>query len=308
MATGEVEGTDELMDMEVFGRGDQGYTDPLRDTNDPRVVGPEPLRFLQNEGSRNECLIASNIIIFALIALLAVLLTVQLGMWSREDYNTLSTGRSNVTSRGLVPPIVQGQDVQLDDDDQEVIVSQFSLANSHECDTELAVMRATNRAVGGYLNNTDGHMSLWTSCNGTLRRAIHIDNLQRVGINTDTPAAVLDVNGQAISNVGFMTVSDERTKCNIEVFDRNASLELLRSIQPKTFTRLTETKECAGIHQLGFVAQDFLAKGKYAISITSEDTLALDTHALVAYLWAAVQNLDTQVQQLQQLQKINDGI
>jgi len=48
-----------------------------------------------------------------------------------------------------------------------------------------------NAADGG--NETEGAMSFWTSREGTLTRAMYIDHDQQVGIGTDSPDAILDI-------------------------------------------------------------------------------------------------------------------
>lgn len=245
-----------------------------------------------------------------------------LGIWQREPYSTVATKHRNVSIVNTLPPISPGEDVALPAFFEEELAT-LSFLN-HYNHTRSAAIRSSIRAnAGGYRNDSNGELSLWTSDNGTLTRAIHVDSKQRVGVGTQTPQAALHVVGEVLSTVGFNLVSDRDAKVDQGLIDRNRSLEMVRQVAPHRYWRKgSAVNESV---QYGFYAQDFLdfpegkdivrrgqnAKFQVVEDVINEDglrgDLSVDVYSILAHVWNAVAAVDEQNQaRIRELEKENE--
>lgn len=285
----------------IFGNSNSGYQNIDSGSHDSTIVGPETLFFGISPQSRRQCQSVFNIV-FAVISIIAlILILTSTGLWIRKEYGVIFTSRYNVTASRNVKRIDMSDPVL--SDDEEEVVAQFSMVNTYEYTTVGAIL-ASNKPISGYRNDSDGHLSLWTSDQGILNKAIHIDNKQRIGINNNNPQEVLDINGKAISNVGFMTVSDRNLKYDIKDISEDVSINILRNVKPKIFKRKSNVPPYRkySTKYLGFIAQDFEELDQQYVTTSNvlSDIRHIDTTAVLAHLWNTIRHLDEKINNLQE--------
>jgi hypothetical protein len=260
------------------------------------------------------CFVLTFFLIVVLIALGFALSSV--GIWRRKPHSTIYTNHKNVTIEGKVKPLIEGKDIPVDSESEE-LVSQLTFGNSfnHTCS---AVIRSHVPSDGmGFRNDSVGSMSLWTSDNGTLKRALHIDEKQMVGIGTRFPQYRLHVVGEVSSTVGFTVLSDANTKTVLEPISPESSLELNKLVTAKRFRRKYDgigTEKDPDAIYYGFIAQDFTQQSvgdaiqsdivktiekprDIFTTLAATELLTLDYDAITAHLWNALQGAQSLIAQ-----------
>lgn len=95
---------------------------------------------------------------------------------------------------------------------------------------------------------------------------------------------------------GYWFMSDSDHKVNISAINGTSALEIIRAIDPSTFLWADDTQQTL---QFGFIAQNVNASFPEAVSNFSgggaNETLGVSTIALLSQLWAAVKELDKQI-------------
>jgi hypothetical protein len=110
----------------------------------------------------------------------------------------------------------------------------------------------------------------------------------RIGIGTTTPAAKLEVNG-SINATDFNSTSDIKLKDNINTI--NNGLEIVTSIDPVSFNWKDSGKKSYGV-----VAQDIEKLLPEVVS--GDDTKHVSYIQLIAFLIAAVKELNDKIEEL----------
>ena len=118
------------------------------------------------------------------------------------------------------------------------------------------------------LQSADLAFSTRASSGGTLGERMRILDTGRVGINTNNPTALLDVDG-AIVWTSSAARSDRRIKTDIlDVEDQQALMDI-RRLKPKTYG-YKDSKERGNERVYGFIAQDVKEVLQYAGDVTKD--------------------------------------
>jgi hypothetical protein len=95
---------------------------------------------------------------------------------------------------------------------------------------------------------------------------------------------------------GYWFMSDSDHKVNISDINGTEALQIVRAIDPATFLWADDAQETL---QFGFIAQNVNSSFPEAVSKFSgggtNETLGVSTIALLSQLWAAVKELDKQI-------------
>lgn len=96
---------------------------------------------------------------------------------------------------------------------------------------------------------------------------------------------------------GYFFMSDSDHKVNISAINGTAALEIVRAVDPSTFFWADDAEETL---QFGFIAQNVNATFPEAVQAFGDaggtnGTLGVSTIALLSQLWAAVKELDKQI-------------
>ena len=261
----------------------------------------QPIGGFRNRKARWQFQNLVNVILGAFVVALALATTIQYGMWTRIDGGFLMSARSNLTAASSVRSLLLGVDVPSVPADRESIVGQLEIRNSHSSsnDAPVASLRALNKAVGGYRNGRDGHLALYTASNGTLAKAIHIDQQQRVGVNTSLPAHTLHVHGTIASTEAFLNLCDRRSKYDIAPLTATSTRSSLTDVvEAKQFRRYDSVNSSQVF--AGLIAQDLEEAGATLATVNVDGVLHIDTMGLIAYLWEEVRFLNARLKVLEQ--------
>jgi hypothetical protein len=126
---------------------------------------------------------------------------------------------------------------------------------------------------GRATSDNHGYVNVWGGGNGSqvfLNGAgkSYVNNGYNFGIGTNSPGALLDVNGDINANGTVSQTSDKRIKTNIQdIIDSNA-LDIIRKIKPKTYNYIdTENRTTDKVY--GFIAQEVKEILPYAVKNAS---------------------------------------
>jgi len=149
-----------------------------------------------------------------------------------------------------------------------------------------------NLAITSNLQEADSYF-LWRSSEPTTQpNNWFIDNyIQQI----DSVFGTIGLNFFTMNGYWFMSDSDY--KVNISAINGTAALEVVRAIDPSTFLWADDTEETV---QFGFIAQNVNATFPEAVQAFggaggTNGTLGVSTIALLSQLWAAVKELDKQI-------------
>jgi hypothetical protein len=98
------------------------------------------------------------------------------------------------------------------------------------------------------------------------------------------------VNGTLTATGDITYSSDERLKTDLLPIDRAAAVELVRKVNPISFTRKAD-----GSRSMGFVAQDLQRQQPLLVHEDGEGYLSVAPGGLIAVLWEAVKDLQERV-------------
>ena len=287
-------------EFEVFGSADKGYTDYNTGSNNPSITGPQSLTILSSEPARWQFQFCLNLTLGIFVVLACIFIGMFLGLIYRGENGSLNISRPNMTLLSTSKTLVPGENIQLEDLEEERTISEIIFNTTdinidddyYEDCTTLTAIRVANRARNGYNNATEGHLSFWTSTsNGTLTKAIHIDEKQNVGIGTDFPMTKLHVDGTITTTAPVAVLCDERVKSDISNITFEEALQVMKKVNAKRYRRKGTNRI-----EAGFIAQDFLKAGAKDVIIKLEtkdgtELIHIDSQAVTAYLWTVVQEL-----------------
>jgi uncharacterized protein YaiE (UPF0345 family) len=126
-------------------------------------------------------------------------------------------------------------------------------------------------SFGGNAFTNCGTIGTWsntalTFATNTFERMRILTN-GNVGIGTNSPSALLHVNGD-IKNHNSTVTSDKRIKTNIVDIDDSHALNILRQIKPKTYDYV-DVKQRGNYNVIGFIAQEIEQVIPNAISLAT---------------------------------------
>jgi hypothetical protein len=161
--------------------------------------------------------------------------------------------------------------------------------------------------ASGPVAHLSGYAGLKFFTYGILRMYVALNGY--VGIGTDSPSYTLQVNG-GVAGISWTATSDARDKHNIHTLDPKSALDKVLATRAVQFA-WNDPKQDQGV-QTGWIAQEVESHGM-ASSVDSkpgkvyaedgsakdvDDARMLKQNEMTAYLWAAVQEQQRQINQL----------